>query len=149
MAGWGIGDFHNPPRIAPRPARCLDTCLIRISHGLGPTRQRFGEGKVHTVLRAVLMVLLAFGGVTGAKAADDAVFQVRMLPASAVDASVETVASGALDDQLETFEYFAIRRHADAFWLKLEAVQDFAPPGVASLNVRKGRHLDVQVFALD
>lgn len=95
------------------------------------------------------MVLLAFGGVTGAKAADDAVFQVRMLPASAVDASVETVASGALDDQLETFEYFAIRRHADAFWLKLEAVQDFAPPGVASLNVRKGRHLDVQVFALD
>src|SRR5690606_7556685 len=32
---------------------------------------------------------------------------------------------------------------------KLEAVQDFAPPGVASLNVRKGRHLDVQVFAVD
>src|SRR5690606_41111969 len=108
-----------------------------------------GRARVHTVLRAVLIVLLAVGGLTGARAADDAVFEARMLPASAADASVETVASGALDDQLETFEYFAIRRHVDAFWLKLEAVQDFAPPGVASLNVRKGRHLDVQVFAVD
>src|SRR5690606_41604971 len=108
-----------------------------------------GRARVHTVLRAVLIVLLAVGGLTGARAADDAVFEARMLPASAADASVETVASGALDDQLETFEYFAFRRHADPFWLKLEAVQHFAPPGVASLNVRKARQLDVPVVALD
>lgn len=80
-------------------------------------------------------------------AADAAPLDIAVLDASVANAAPEAVISGSLDSSFRAFDYQEARRRAGPFWLKLSATRDFRPAGVPTLNVRKGRHLHVRLFA--
>lgn len=73
-------------------------------------------------------------------------FETQVLDASAT-ATADAVASGSLDSHFQPFDLRDLRRRSDAFWLKLKPLADYSPAGVATLNLNKGRHLQVQLFA--
>jgi len=90
----------------------------------------------------------------GAPAADAPVgpakpgFAVQMLSAGAPAPTVESLTSGSLDSYFEPFKLRDARKAGKPFWLRLQAKGAFtAPAGVGSaLIVRKGRHLNVEVW---
>ncbi len=73
-------------------------------------------------------------------------FTLDMLGASA-EAGAAEVASGALDTHFQPFDYRNARLAGGAFWVRLTAASDFKPDAVATLNVHKGRHMRLQLFA--
>jgi diguanylate cyclase (GGDEF)-like protein len=77
----------------------------------------------------------------------DSRIELEVLEASTAEASADAVVSGSLDERFEAFDYREVRRRGGAFWLKLRAGEQFTTSGIATLNVRKGRHFDVQVFS--
>ncbi len=72
---------------------------------------------------------------------------VTMLPATVTDPAPADVSGGLLDRQFEPFDYRAARARGVPFWLRLQAPAGHAPSGVPALVVRKGRHLEVELFA--
>jgi len=75
-------------------------------------------------------------------------FSVQILPAGAPVPTVESLTSGSLDSYFEPFKLRDARKAGKPFWLRLQAKGAFtAPAGVGSaLIVRKGRHLNVEVW---
>jgi diguanylate cyclase (GGDEF)-like protein len=75
-------------------------------------------------------------------------FTVQMLSAGAPAPTVESLTSGSLDSYFEPFKLRDARKAGKPFWLRLQAKGVFtAPAGVGSaLIVRKGRHLNVEVW---
>jgi diguanylate cyclase (GGDEF)-like protein len=96
-------------------------------------------------LAACLLTLIACLS-QHARAEVDSPFEVQVLDAAVTSPSLEAITSGALDSRFGPFKLRETRRRGGVFWLKLSATHDFAPPNVATLNVRKGRHLHVDVF---
>jgi diguanylate cyclase (GGDEF)-like protein len=94
-------------------------------------------------------LLGAIAGLAPAIAAAAApVFEVQVLDASVPSPAQAAVTDGSLDSFFGPFSYRETRRHGGAFWLRLQSVDSFTPPGVAALIVRKGRHLTVQPFVV-
>ena len=79
---------------------------------------------------------------------DSTDFQVQMLDPSAANTTVEQLASGSLDARLMPFDFNAARRLGSPFWLKLQARADSPPGAVPTLNVSKGRPLQVRAFSV-
>lgn len=102
---------------------------------------------MRNVLAACLLGLIACSSAQAAASAP--AFEVQALDASVTAPAADAVTSGSLDSRFERFDYNRARRSNTAFWLKLRATQEFRPDGVPALVVRKGRHLNVQVFASD
>ena len=75
-------------------------------------------------------------------------FDVQMLAPGTPAPTVERLTSGSLDSFFEPFKLREARKSGNPFWLRLQAKEGFAaPPGVGTaLIVRKGRHLDVEVW---
>jgi diguanylate cyclase (GGDEF)-like protein len=73
-------------------------------------------------------------------------FDVQVLEAPQADATAAAVTSGSLDSQFQPFNLRETRKRGGAFWLKLRALENFAPTAVPALVVHKGRHLNVQLF---
>jgi diguanylate cyclase (GGDEF)-like protein len=75
-------------------------------------------------------------------------FTVQMLSAGAPAPTVESLNSGSLDSYFEPFKLRDARKAGKPFWLRLQAKGAFtAPAGIGSaLIVRKGRHLNVEVW---
>ena len=80
-------------------------------------------------------------------AASETMFAVTVLDASLPDPAVTVVTAGALDTNFHAFELRSVRRHDAPFWLRLQTLDDFAPDAIPTLDVHKGRHLDVQLYA--
>ena len=67
-------------------------------------------------------------------------------PTQPADVSVERLTSGALDKHFGPFDYSAARQGDRAFWVRLRAEENSTPGSVPTLNVSKGRHLQLQAF---
>ncbi|MBL8266790.1 7TM-DISM domain-containing protein, partial [Steroidobacter sp.] len=86
------------------------------------------------------------------KAADavsgDLSLQAEMLDETSGDVSIDRLISGALDTSFRPFDFAAARKHDGAFWVRLHAEENSTPGAVPTLNVSKGRHLQVQAYTV-
>lgn len=75
-------------------------------------------------------------------------FDLRLLSPNAPTPTTESITSGSLDSYFEPFKLRGARDRGGAFWVRLQAKDGFAAPAGAgtALIVRKGRHLDVEVW---
>jgi two-component system, sensor histidine kinase LadS len=83
--------------------------------------------------------------------ADHHEIEIRSLSAEIGAPSADAVTSGALDARFEPYDFRKVRRRNAEFWLRLtlpHLSRDDAS-GAATLNVLKGRHLDVRLYAAD
>lgn len=105
-----------------------------------------GRVKVRNLLAACLVALSALFA-PSLPAAADAAFEIEALDAALADSAAADVTSGSLDTHFQPYDFRDQRRRSAGFWLRLRAIEDFKPAAaVATLNVRKGRHLHVQLF---
>lgn len=98
-------------------------------------------------LGACLLALPATG-VASAAAGPDFTFDIQMLDPAVAPPAQELVTSGSLDARMIPFDYRAARRLNRDFWLRLRAQDNSTPGAVPTLNIRKGRHLQIQAFAV-
>ena len=99
-------------------------------------------------LLAVLLPVLTASLSSIALAAAEPDFDVQALSASVSDPAPEAVVAGSLDSRFEAFNYRDARRRGGPFWLKLRSTDDWRPAGIPTVTVHKGRHLQVQLFAI-
>lgn len=96
----------------------------------------------HLLSLAGLLIWL----VAGSAAAAGPAIEARILDPALANASVESVTNGSLDDRFAPFVAGKTRHPHGVLWLKLQANEAYAPPGAPTLNVRKGRHLQLDTF---
>jgi len=101
-------------------------------------------------LRAVLLVALVAvtgSGALAAAAAPPATDpEISTLDAKLAGSPEAAITSGSLDSRFVPFQYRDVRRLGGPFWLKVQWATDFAPDGVPSVLIRKGRHLTVRPY---
>jgi diguanylate cyclase (GGDEF)-like protein len=73
--------------------------------------------------------------------------EAQLLDPALADTSAESVTSGSLDDRFAPFVAGKTRHQSGVFWLKLQAKEAYAPAGAPTVNIRKGRHLQLDAFA--
>jgi two-component system, sensor histidine kinase LadS len=73
--------------------------------------------------------------------------EAQLLDPALTDASAESVTSGSLDNRFAPFVPGKTRHQSGVFWLKLQTKEAYAPAGAPTLNIRKGRHLQLDAFA--
>src|SRR5690606_17900423 len=73
---------------------------------------------------------------------------IEMLDAAAGDPSIEQLADGTLDSHFRPFDFKTVRQRDAAFWVRLRAEESSTPGTLPTLNVSKGRHLQIQGFTL-
>jgi GGDEF domain-containing protein len=78
-----------------------------------------------------------------------ATFEIQMLDPAASGPPAEEIISGALDDRFIPYDFQAARKLNRTFWLRLRAEENSTPGAVPTLNVSKGRHMQVQAFLLE
>jgi two-component system, sensor histidine kinase LadS len=76
-------------------------------------------------------------------------FHIQMLDPAAPSSSADQVTSGALDQHFIPYDFQAARQHDRAFWLRLRAEENSTPGAVPTLNISKGRHLQIQAFVVE
>lgn len=101
-----------------------------------------------TWLLALCACLLAVPSL-GAASPTGSGLQVQMLDPTVADTTVEQLSSGSLDASFIPFDFKAARQRETAFWLRLRAEENSTPGAVPTLNVSKGRHLQVEAFAVE
>jgi diguanylate cyclase (GGDEF)-like protein len=74
--------------------------------------------------------------------------QIQMLDPAVAPPTVALVTNGSLDNRFIEFNFAAARRRDAVFWLKLRAEENSPPGAVPTLNINKGRHLQIQAFAV-
>lgn len=100
-------------------------------------------------LGACLLAVPSLGSAASAVVAHGTNLQIQMLDPAQGDASVEKLSSGVLDPHLQSFDFSAARNRDDAFWLRLRAEENSTPGSVPTLNISKGRHLQIQAYIVD
>src|SRR5688572_8781488 len=129
-----------PIGAVPVRARCWDiTCWRRI------VREWLAAWLL--ALGACLLALPATG-VASAAAGPGFTFDIQMLDPAVAPPAQELVTSGSLDARMIPFDYQAARRLNRDFWLRLRAQDNSTPGAVPTLNISKGRHLQIQAFAV-
>jgi diguanylate cyclase (GGDEF)-like protein len=73
--------------------------------------------------------------------------EIQALSAEIGAPTPEAVTSGALDARFEAYDFRALRRRNADFWVRLTLPSPTDAAGVRTLNVLKGRHLDVRVYS--
>lgn len=76
-------------------------------------------------------------------------FELRMLDPAIAAASAEQITSGEFDERFIPYDLEAARRHDRPFWVRLRAEENSTPGTVPTLNISKGRHLQIQAFAIE
>ncbi|MDY6947355.1 MAG: diguanylate cyclase [Pseudomonadota bacterium] len=99
-------------------------------------------------LGACLLTAPCLGGASAATPAGS-ILKIEMLDAAADNVSIEELASGALDSQFQRFDFKAARQRNATFWLRLRAEVTATAGSLPTLNVSKGRHLQIQAYAVD
>lgn len=98
-------------------------------------------------LGACLLAIPSLGSAAASVAS--ASLQIEMLDAPADDVDIDQLASGALDDHFRPFDFKSARQHEAAFWLRLRAEESSSPGSLPTLNVSKGRHLQLLAFTME
>ncbi len=96
-------------------------------------------------LGACLLAIPAQGVAAEAESPDGS-FRIQVLDPSVTAANAALVTNGSLDGHFVDFDFATTRRRQGAFWLKLRAEQSSPPGAVPTLNISKGRHLQIQAF---
>ena len=97
---------------------------------------------------ACLLAVPSLASTTAAVVASGTSLRIEMLDLSAGDVSIDEVSSGALDTRFQAFDFSAARKQNGAFWLRLRAEENSTPGSVPTLNISKGRHLQIQAYTL-
>ncbi len=102
---------------------------------------------MRNLLAACLFGLLASLSVT-VHAAGPA-FEVRRLDPALSSPDAEEIAHGRLDDHFLPESASRSLPRANDYWLRLSLPEAFEPRDVATVNVRKGRNMNVELFVMD
>jgi diguanylate cyclase (GGDEF)-like protein len=76
-------------------------------------------------------------------------FEVQRLEPELTQPNAADVISGALDDRFVPDSAARSPPHATDYWLRLTLPEAFQPRDVPTVNVRKGRNMNVEVFVID
>ena len=98
-------------------------------------------------LLAVLLLSLAACHSSGALATAAPEIEVHVLDASVSNPTSDAVVAGSFDSRFGPFNYRESRRLGGPFWLKLRSPDSSMPAGIP-VCVHKGRHLNIQLFAI-
>lgn len=105
------------------------------------------DAAMRTFLAACLFGLLAsLATVAGAAGTP---FEVQRLDPELSQPSAADVTSGALDDRFLPASATRSLPRATDYWLRLTLPEAFQPRDVPTVNVRKGRNMDVEIFVID
>ncbi|GFE84139.1 hypothetical protein GCM10011487_61390 [Steroidobacter agaridevorans] len=99
-------------------------------------------------LGACLLAVPSLGSAADAVVANGTSLEIQMLDPAAGDAGIENLTSGALDPRFQPFDFTAARKRDSAFWLRLRAEENSTPGSVPTLNISKGRHLQIQAYTV-
>ena len=102
---------------------------------------------MRTFLAACLFGLLATLAMTAGAAG--ATFEVQRLDPELTQPGAADVTSGALDDRFLPASATRSLPRATDYWLRLTLPEAFEPRDVPTVNVRKGRNMDVEMFVID
>jgi diguanylate cyclase (GGDEF)-like protein len=102
---------------------------------------------MRTLLAACLLGLLASLAMAAGTAGTT--FEVQRLDPELTQASAADVTSGALDDRFMPASATRSLPRATDYWLRLTLPEAFQPRDVPTVNVRKGRNMDVEMFVID
>jgi diguanylate cyclase (GGDEF)-like protein len=102
---------------------------------------------MRTFLAACLLGLLA--SLSTAASAAGAAFDVQRLDPELAQPSAADVTSGTLDDRFLPRSAVSSRPRSTDYWLRLTLPEAFLPRDVPTVNVRKGRNMDVEMFVVD
>jgi diguanylate cyclase (GGDEF)-like protein len=140
-----MGNRVHPDVLPSREIAPYATFLRCDSRRVGRPRGIAPEATVRHLLAVWLLCLTA--GLSPTVFADSVPeFKLQMLDATG-DRSGDEVARGAFDSHFKPFDYREARKGGGVFWLKLVPASDYAPDAVATLNVHKGRHLDLRLWS--
>jgi diguanylate cyclase (GGDEF)-like protein len=103
---------------------------------------------VRTLLATCLFGLLAALSATVLAAAQPAFEVLRLDPALSAPAA-EDVTRGRLDDHFLPATATRSLPQASDYWLRLTLAEAFQPREVATINVRKGRNMDAELYLMD
>src|SRR5690349_19103002 len=76
-------------------------------------------------------------------------FEVQRLDPALSSPAAEDVTHGRLDDHFLPASATHSLPRADDYWLRLNLSEPFEPRDVATINVRKGRNVDAELFVMD
>jgi diguanylate cyclase (GGDEF)-like protein len=102
---------------------------------------------MRTFLAACLFGLLASLAMAAGTAGTT--FEVQRLDPELAQPSAADVTSGALDDRFLPASATRSLPRATDYWLRLTLPEAFQPRDVPTVNVRKGRNMDVEMFVID
>jgi diguanylate cyclase (GGDEF)-like protein len=102
---------------------------------------------MRTLLAACLFGLLASWSATVLAAAP--AFEVRRLDPSASSPNAEDITHGRLDGRFLPASATRSLPRATDYWLRLTLTEAFQPRDVATVNVRKGRNMDAELYVMD
>jgi diguanylate cyclase (GGDEF)-like protein len=102
---------------------------------------------MRTLLAACLFGLLA--SLSATVLAAQPAFEVRRLDPALSSPGVEDVTHGRLDDHFLPASATRSLPRAGDYWLRLTLPEAFAPREVATINVRKGRNMDAELYVMD
>lgn len=102
---------------------------------------------MRNLLAACLFGLLASLATTAGAAGPE--FEVRRLDPALGQPSAGEIVGGGLDDRFLPRDAARQLPRADDYWLRLTLPEAFLPRDVPTVNVRKGRNMDVEMFVVD
>jgi diguanylate cyclase (GGDEF)-like protein len=102
---------------------------------------------MRNLLAACLFGMLASWSATVVAAAP--AFEVRRLDPSLSSPVAQDITHGRLDDSFLPANATRSLPRANDYWLRLTLPEAFQPREVATINVRKGRNMDAELFVMD
>jgi diguanylate cyclase (GGDEF)-like protein len=102
---------------------------------------------MRTLLAICLFGLLA--SLSATVLAAGSAFEVQRLDPALTTPSVSDVTHGRLDEQFLPAKASRSLPRADDYWLRLTLPEAFDPRDVPTINVRKGRNMEAELFVMD
>ena len=102
---------------------------------------------MRTFLAALLGLLASLAMAAGAAAGPE--FEVWRLDPAVGQPDVAEVVNGSLDDRFVSREAARSLPRTEDYWLRITPSAAYKTRDVATVNVRKGRNMDVEMFVVD